>query len=53
LSLHEAGGEDLPPRDYVGCLYAALRTGCGMAMLWILMAAAIAGAALFSLLFVR
>jgi hypothetical protein len=49
----DAGGEDLPPRDHAGCLIAALRTGCGMAILWILMALAIAGVALFSLLFFR
>jgi hypothetical protein len=53
LARYEAAGEDLPPRDHLGCLFVVLRTGCGMAILWIMMAAAIAGAALFSLLFFR
>ncbi|HSJ06714.1 MAG TPA: hypothetical protein VK936_08430 [Longimicrobiales bacterium] len=48
-----AGGEDLPPRDHLGCLLVALRTGCGMTLLWALMAMAILGAALVSLLFFR
>jgi hypothetical protein len=46
-------GEDLPPHDTVGCLYAAARVGCGMMVLQILMALAIIFAALFSLLFFR
>jgi hypothetical protein len=46
-------GEDLPPRDNVGCLMLAIRTGCGMALIQILMALAIVGAALLSLLFFR
>jgi hypothetical protein len=46
-------GEDLPPRDTVGCLYAAARVGCGMMILQILMALAILFAAVFSLLFFR
>jgi hypothetical protein len=41
------GGEDLPPRDHVGCLIVALRTGCGMILLQAIMAAAIIIAALF------
>jgi hypothetical protein len=53
LSYDIDGGEDLPPRDHVGCLLVALRTGCGMAILWIMMAAAIAAVALLSLLFFR
>jgi hypothetical protein len=48
-----AGGEDLPPRDAVGCLYAAARTGCMMGILQILMLLAILFAALVSLLFFR
>jgi hypothetical protein len=48
-----AGGEDLPPRDAVGCFYAMARTGCMMAMLQILMLLAILFAALVSLLFFR
>ena len=49
------GGEhhDLPPRDHAGCLMLALRTGCGMALIQILMALAIIAAALFSLLLFR
>lgn len=46
-------GEPLPPRDSVGCVMVALRAGCGMAALQILMALAIILAALFSLLFFR
>jgi hypothetical protein len=46
-------GDDLPPRDHVGCLLVALRTGCGMALLWILMGLAILAAALLSLLIFR
>jgi hypothetical protein len=53
LSAGAAGGEDLPPRDHVGCALVALRTGCGMILLQAIMAAAIAAAALFSLLFFR
>ena len=50
-----AGGnhDELPPRDNVGCLMLAVRTGCGMALIQILMALAIIAAALFSLLFFR
>jgi hypothetical protein len=48
-----AADDDLPSRDHVGCLYAAARVGCGMMILWILMALAIAFAAVFSLLFFR
>jgi hypothetical protein len=48
-----ADGEPLPPRDPVGCIMVALRAGCGMAALQILMALAIILAALFSLLFFR
>jgi hypothetical protein len=47
------GGEDLPPRDHVGCLIVALRTGCGMILLQAIMAAAIIAVALLSLLFFR
>jgi hypothetical protein len=46
-------GEPLPARDPAGCLMVALRAGCGMAALQILMALAIILAALFSLLFFR
>jgi hypothetical protein len=53
LSSGHAGGEDLPPRDHVGCLLAALRLGCGMMLLQGLMFLAIILAALFSLLFFR
>jgi hypothetical protein len=53
VSTGAAGGEDLPPRDHVGCLIVALRTGCGMILLQAIMAAAIIVAALFSLLFFR
>lgn len=51
----DAGPDDepLPPRDPVGCVMVALRAGCGMAALQILMALAILLAALFSLLFFR
>ena len=49
----DAEGEPLPPRDNVGCLFAAARLGCGMAILQILMAIAILLAALVSLLFFR
>jgi hypothetical protein len=45
--------EDLPPRDHAGCLLAAARTGCGMTLLWALMALAIVCVALISLLFFR
>jgi hypothetical protein len=48
-----ADGEDLPPRDVGGCLVAAARAGCGMAMIQILMAAAILLAAIVSLLVFR
>jgi hypothetical protein len=48
-----AGGEPLPPRDPVGCLYFAARVGCGMAILQILMALAIILVALISLFFFR
>lgn len=47
------GGEDLPPRDNVGCLLVAIRTGCGMMLIQALMALAIILAALVSLLFFR
>jgi hypothetical protein len=47
------GGEDLPPRDHVGCLYVAIRIGCGMMLLQAIMAVAILVAALVSLLFFR
>jgi hypothetical protein len=47
------GGEDLPPRDTIGCLFAAARTGCMMALLQVLMILAILFAALVSLLFFR
>ena len=46
-------GEYLPPRDNAGCLLLALRTGCGMALIQILMALGIIVAALLSLLFFR
>lgn len=49
----DADGEPLPPRDNVGCILAAARLGCGMAILQILMALAILLAALFSFLFFR
>lgn len=49
----DAGGEPLPPRDPGGCLMVALRAGCGMAALQILMALGIILAALLSLLFFR
>lgn len=48
-----AGGEDLPARDHAGCFLVALRTGCGMLLLQVLMALAIITAALISLLFFR
>jgi hypothetical protein len=47
------GGEDLPPHDTVGCLFAMARLGCTMALLQILMLLAIIFAALVSLLFFR
>jgi hypothetical protein len=53
LSHEEYGGEDLPPRDSVGCLLVAIRTGCGMMLIQALMALAILLAALVSLLFFR
>lgn len=53
MAQDSAGGEDLPPRDHVGCLYAALRVGCGMAALQLIMFLAIVFAALISLLFFR
>jgi hypothetical protein len=46
-------GADLPARDRVGCLLLVLRTGCGMALIQILMALAIIGAAILSLIFFR
>jgi hypothetical protein len=49
----ERPGEDLPERDTVGCLLLAARTGCGMALIQILMALAIIGAAILSLIFFR
>jgi hypothetical protein len=49
----DADGEPLPPRDNVGCVLLALRTGCGMALIQILMALGILLAALISLLFFR
>jgi hypothetical protein len=49
----DAEDEPLPPRDNVGCLILALRTGCGMALIQILMALGIILAALLSLLFFR
>ena len=45
--------EELPPRDNMGCLMLALRTGCGMALIQILMALAIIAAALLSLALFR
>jgi hypothetical protein len=48
-----ANGEDLPPRDTVGCLLAAGRAGCGMALIQFLMALAILLAALASFFFFR
>lgn len=45
--------EDLPPRDNAGCLILAMRTGCGMALIQVLMALGILLAALLSLLFFR
>jgi hypothetical protein len=53
LANEHAGGEDLPPRDHGGCLWAALRVGCGMAALQAIMFLAIVFAALVSLLFFR
>lgn len=47
------GGEDLPPRDPLGCLFAAARVGCMMSLLQVLMLLAIIFAALVSLLFFR
>jgi len=47
------GGEDLPPRDTLGCLFAAARVGCMMSLLQVLMLLAIVFAALVSLLFFR
>ena len=47
------GGEQLSPRDTVGCFLLALRTGCGMALIQILMALAIIAAAVLSLIFFR
>jgi hypothetical protein len=46
-------GEPLPPRDHAGCFLLALRTGCGMALIQILMALGILLAALVSLIFFR
>jgi hypothetical protein len=48
-----AGGEDLPPRDTVGCLYAAARVGCSMALLQVLMLLAILFAAIVSFFLFR
>jgi hypothetical protein len=48
-----SGGEELPPRDHMGCFVLALRTGCGMALIQVLMALAIIGAAVLSFLFFR
>ena len=45
--------EDLPPRDHAGCLWVAARAGCGMAILYIMMALGIILAALLSLLLFR
>ena len=45
--------DDLPPHDHAGCLWVAVRAGCGMAILYILMAIGIALAALLSLLLFR
>jgi hypothetical protein len=47
---NHGGGGQLPPRDHAGCLLVALRTGCGMTILWLIMALAILAAALVSLL---
>jgi hypothetical protein len=47
------GGETPSPRDHAGCLLVALRAGCGMLSLQILMALAILAVALISLLFFR
>jgi hypothetical protein len=49
----DGDGEPLPPRDPAGCMMVALRAGCGMAALQILMALGILLAALLSLLFFR
>jgi hypothetical protein len=49
----DGAGEHTPPRDTVGCLLLALRTGCGMALIQILMAVAIIAAAILSLIFFR
>lgn len=49
----DATGEELPPRDNVGCIFAMARLGCGMVILQVLMFLAIAFAALVSLLFFR
>jgi hypothetical protein len=45
--------DDDDPRDRRGCLMLALRTGCGMASLWIIMFVTMVLVALFSLLFFR
>lgn len=44
-------GDTLPPRDHVGCFLVAMRAGCGMALLQILMALAILAVAILSLIF--
>ncbi|HSJ26365.1 MAG TPA: hypothetical protein VK929_16920 [Longimicrobiales bacterium] len=49
----DGGGEDLPPHDTVGCLYAIARLGCFMSLLQALMFLAIIAAAIVSLLFFR
>jgi hypothetical protein len=49
----DATGEELPPRDNVGCIFAMARIGCGMVILQVLMFLAIVFAALVSLLFFR
>ena len=43
----------VPARDRIGCLLLAMRTGCGMALIQILMALAIIAAAILSLIFFR
>jgi hypothetical protein len=47
------GDDDLPPHDHVGCLLAAVRAGCGMALIQVLMAIAILLVALISFFFFR
>jgi len=53
LAAADDDAEQLPPRDTAGCFILAVRTGCGMALIQILMALAIVAAAILSLMFFR